>query len=97
MVPGVDTMISGLTLLQSNLGRDDSPARINVIQPSAMPEVRAINRKLIMRVELCFHRVVASPRIAGAAFEDEHAVIDGWAIEGAERVDFRRWSVLCRC
>lgn len=60
-----------------------------MVEPSAVAEVCSINRKLIIRVELCFHGVVAGPGIASACLQDEHAVIHSWAVERAEGIDLR--------
>jgi len=64
-----------------------------MVKAGAVPEVRPINRKLIVCVKLGFHGVVAGPRITGAAFKNEHPVIDGRTIEWAESVDLRGWCV----
>jgi hypothetical protein len=65
------------------------PARVDVIKASAMPEVRPIDGKLIICVKLGFHGVVAGPWITGAAFQNEHPVIDSRAVERTEGIDFR--------
>jgi hypothetical protein len=54
-----------------------------------MPEVRPIDGKLIICVKLGFHGVVAGPWITGAAFQNEHPVIDSGAVERTEGIDFR--------
>jgi hypothetical protein len=54
-----------------------------------MPEVRPIDGKLIICVKLGFHGVVAGPWITGAAFQNEHPVIDSRAVERTEGIDFR--------
>ena len=64
------------------------PARIDVVKASAVPEVRPINGKLIVGVKLSFHGVVAGPRITGAAFENEHSVVDSRTIERTECINF---------
>jgi hypothetical protein len=65
------------------------PARVDVVKASAMPEVSPIDGKLIICVKLGFHGVVAGPWIAGAAFQNEHPVIDSRAVERTEGIDFR--------
>lgn len=62
-----------------------------------MPKVGSVNCELIVGVEFGLHCIVAGPRISGAAFENEHSVVDGWAVEGTKGVDFRRWGVLSSC
>jgi hypothetical protein len=69
------------------------PARVDVVKASAVPEVRSINGKLIVCVKLGFHGVVAGPWVTGAAFQNEHPVIDSRTVERTECVDFGRWSV----
>jgi hypothetical protein len=69
------------------------PTRVDMVKAGAVPEVRPINRKLIVCVKLGFHGVVAGPRITGAAFQNEHSVIDSRTIVWAESVDLRGWCV----
>jgi hypothetical protein len=69
------------------------PTRVDVVKAGAVPEVRPINRKLIVCVKLGFHGVVAGPRITGAAFQNEHSVIDSRTIERTECVDLGGWCV----
>jgi hypothetical protein len=63
------------------------PARVDVVKPSAMPEVRPINGKLIVCVKLSFHGVVAGPWITGATFQNKHSVVDSRTIERAECIN----------
>jgi hypothetical protein len=67
-----------------------------MVKASAVPEVRPIDSKLIIRVKLGFHSVVTGPRITGAAFQNEHPVIDSRTIERTEGVDFGRWRICQR-
>lgn len=68
-----------------------------MVEPGGVTEVRSVDGELVVRVELGFHCVIACPGVAGAAFENEHAVVDGWAVEWTECVDLWRWSILCCC
>jgi hypothetical protein len=63
------------------------PARVDMVKASAVPEVRPINGKLIVCVKLSFHGVVAGPWITGAAFQNEHSVVDSRTIERAECIN----------
>ena len=61
-----------------------------MVESSGVSEVCSINGELIKGVEFRLHGVIACPRIAAAAFEHEHAMIDSRAIERAECIDFGR-------
>jgi hypothetical protein len=63
------------------------PARIYMIQPGTVGQVSAVNRELIVSVELAFHGVVARERIAATALEHVHPMIYCRAIERAEHID----------
>jgi hypothetical protein len=69
------------------------PARVHVVEASAVPEVRPIDGELIIRVKLGFHAVVAGPWVTGAAFQNKHSVIDSRTVERTECIDFGRWRV----
>ena len=66
-----------------------APARIDMVKSSSVSEVGSIDGKLVVSVELGLHCVVAGPWITGAAFQNEHPVIDSGAVERTEGIDFR--------
>lgn len=64
-----------------------------MVESSIVSEVCSINGELIKSVQLRLHGVIARPRIAAAAFEHEHAMIDSRAIERAECINLGGWRV----
>lgn len=72
------------------------PAAVNVVQVAVVLEIGAINSELVVRVQLGFVCEFGSPEIGARAFEDEHAVVDGWTVKVAVHVDFGWWRVVAR-
>ena len=72
------------------------PAAVHVVQARSMLEVGAIDRKLVICVQLGLHGVVARPRVGGAALQNIHAVVYRWAIEVAEHVLMAKLAMVAK-
>lgn len=60
-----------------------------MIQLIGMLEIRPVNSKLIISVELGLHRILALPDVRSRAFESEHSVVDCRTSVVAEHVLLR--------
>ena len=59
-----------------------------MVESGSVSEVCSIDGKLVVGVQLGLHCIVARPWITTTALQDEHAMIDGRAVERTERIDF---------
>ena len=62
-----------------------------MVQARDMLKVSAIDRELVIRIQLGLRGVIAGPGVGGAALQNVHAVVDRWAVEIAEHVDMCGW------
>lgn len=66
------------------------PARVNVVDVVVVEEVGAVDGELVVGVKLAFQGEGGGPRVGGVTGQDEHAVVDGGAVDGAQGILQRR-------
>lgn len=62
------------------------PARIDVVDLVIIEEVGPVDGKLVISIELALEGEIGRPGVRGVAAQDEHAVVDGRAVDGTQGI-----------